>query len=52
MMMDVNVCSGIVEFDTSLLSMEENPARISLTIRSLMTHVSPSDKSLLSDGRL
>ena len=51
-MIDGNVCSGIVEFDTSLLSMEENPARISLTSRLVTTHVSPSDKSLLSDGRL
>ena len=44
--------SGSVEFDTSLLSIFENPARISLTIRSLTTHVSPTDKSLLSEGRL
>ena len=50
--MDGNVCSGIVEFETSLLSMEENPARISLTMRLVTTHVSPTDRSLLSEGRL
>jgi len=52
MMIDGNVCSGSVEFDTSLLSIFENPPRISLTIRSVTTHVSPTDKSRLSEGRL
>ena len=52
MMIDGNVCSGSVEFDTSLLSIFEKPARISLTIRSLTTQVSPTDRSVFFEGRL
>ena len=51
-MIDGNVCSGSVEFDTSWLSMFEKPARISCTILLLMTHVSPTDRSVFFDGRL
>ena len=51
-MIDGNVCSGIVEFETSLLSIAENPARNSLTMRPETTQVSPTDRSRLSEGRL
>ena len=51
-MIEGKVWSGIVEFDTSWLSIFEKPARISCTIRSLTTQVSPTDRSVFFDGRL
>src|SRR5262245_11439117 len=52
MTIDGNVWSGIVEFETSWLSIAEKPARTSLTMRSLTTHVSPTERSVFFDGRL
>ena len=37
------------EFESSRLLIDENPARISLTARALITHVSPTERSRFFD---